>query len=91
MAKSLNNKRCLTNKIDSNKLENNNLVKKRKHLTVQSNTDSLVAPETLDSDWYPPNWTETFEAIRKMRKDFVAPVDNMGCDQAANSNESPEV
>lgn len=91
MAKSLTNKRDLTNKIDANKLENHNLVKKRKHLTIQSNTDSIVAPETLDSDWYPQNWIKTFEAIRKMRNDFVAPVDTMGCDQAANSDESPEV
>lgn len=78
----------MTSNIDSNKLENNNLVvKKRKHLAIQSN----AAPETLDSDWHPPNWTKTLEAIRKMRKEFVAPVDDMGCDQAANSDESPEV
>jgi len=86
MSRSSMNKRSLTNKIDSNKVERDqNVVKKRKHLTVKSDD------ETSSSNWKPPDWETTIQNIRKMRKDIVAPVDDMGCDQAADMNESPEV
>ncbi|CAI6360324.1 unnamed protein product [Macrosiphum euphorbiae] len=88
MLRSLRNKRSLTDKIGSNKVENNELVvKKRKHLTIKSDTNEI----TSDSNWKPPNWEQTLDNIRKMRKETVAPVDNMGCDQAADRNEPPEV
>lgn len=91
MAMSLKNKkRSLTNKIDSNKSENvEKAFKKRKHLTIKSTTSE--EEETSNFVWNPPNWKETIENIRKMRQDVVAPVDEMGCDQAADLNESPEV
>lgn len=86
----LKNKRSLTDKIDSNKLENiEKVVKKRKHLTVKSTTTNKE--KSSSSDWNPPNWKQTIENIRIMRKDVIAPVDEMGCDQAADLNESPEV
>jgi len=85
---SLRIKRSLTDKIGSNKVENNaQVAKRRKHLTIKSDTNE----NTSNSDWKPPNWEKTLDNIRKMRKDNVAPVDNMGCDQAADLNESPEV
>lgn len=88
MLRSLRNKRSLTDKIDSNKVGNNDqFVKKRKHLTIKSDTNEI----TSNSNWKPPNWEKTLDDIRKMRKDIVAPVDNMGCDQAADLNEPPEV
>lgn len=91
MSMSLRNKRSLSDKIDSNKSENTDkFVKKRKHLTVKSTTTN--DEETSNSDnWNPPDWKQTVENIRKMRKDVIAPVDEMGCDQAADLNESPEV
>ncbi|VVC40096.1 DNA glycosylase,Endonuclease III-like protein 1,Helix-hairpin-helix motif,Endonuclease III-like [Cinara cedri] len=83
-------KRSLTDKIDSNKSENiEKLVKKRKHLTVKSTTTD--EEEKSNSFWNPPNWKQTIENIRKMRKDVVAPVDEMGCDQVADLSKSPEV
>ncbi|KAE9538094.1 hypothetical protein AGLY_006066 [Aphis glycines] len=85
---SLRNKRSLTDKIGSNKVENNaQVTKKRRHLTIKSDANE----NNSNSDWKPPNWEKTLDNIRKMRKDNVAPVDNMGCDQAADLNESPEV
>jgi len=88
MLRSLRNKRSLTDKIGSNKVENNEqVVKKRKHLTIKSDTNEI----TSNSNWKPPNWEKTLDDIRKMRTDIVAPVDNMGCDQAADLNEPPEV
>ncbi|KIM83518.1 hypothetical protein PILCRDRAFT_69283, partial [Piloderma croceum F 1598] len=30
----------------------------------------------------PPRWWETYDAIKEMRSQIVAPVDTMGCDQA---------
>lgn len=86
---STRNKRSLTDKIGSNKVEKNVIgIKKRKHLTINSfNADE----EALHHVWNPTNWKETLENIRKMRKDVVAPVDDMGCDQAADLNEPPEV
>lgn len=85
---SLRNKRSLTDKIDSNGEQSNAQgVKKRKHLTIKSDSNK----ETASVDWSPANWKKTVENIRKMRKDMVAPVDDMGCDQAADLNESPEV
>jgi len=86
MSGSLRNKRSLTNKIDSNKVERDqNVVKKRKHLTIKSDDETSI------SNWKPPDWETTIQNIRKMRKSMVAPVDDMGCDQAADMNESPEV
>lgn len=91
MSMSLRNKRSLTDKIDSNKSENaEKFVKKRKHLTVKSTTTNNGETSSTDV-WSPPDWKQTVENIRKMRKDVVAPVDEMGCDQAADTNESPEV
>jgi endonuclease-3 len=82
------NKRSLTDKIDSNGGKSNaQVIKKRKHLTIKSDTNE----ETSNVDWYPANWQKTLENIRKMRKDVVAPVDDMGCDQVADLNERPEV
>lgn len=88
MSRSLRNKRSLTDKINSNVVETKErVVKKRKHLTIKSDSND----ETSNSEWNPPNWKMTVENIRQMRKDNIAPVDDMGCDKAADLNESPEV
>lgn len=88
MSRSLRNKHSLTNKIDSNKVEINvQVVKKRKHLTIESDTNEEISI----CEWKPLNWKNTLENIRKMREDVIAPVDDMGCDQAADLNELPEV
>lgn len=88
MSKTRKDVQSLSDKIDSNKPEGRSpVVKKRRHLTVKSDSNG----DTAATQWNPPNWNETLEAIRKMRRDFVAPVDNMGCDQAADTNEPPEV
>jgi len=85
-------KRSLTDKIGTNKVENNaQVVKKRKHLTIKSDTNTDTNEKTSNSVWKPPNWEKTLHNIRKMRNDIVAPVDNMGCDKAADQNEPPEV
>lgn len=88
MSRSLRNKRSLTDKINSNVVETKErVVKKRKYLTIKSDSND----ETSNSEWNPPNWKMTVENIRQMRKDNIAPVDDMGCDKAADLNESPEV
>ncbi|KAL0563726.1 alpha,alpha-trehalase nth1 [Marasmius crinis-equi] len=38
----------------------------------------------------PENWKEVYDKIREMRKDIVAPVDTMGCDQAQSREEDPK-
>ncbi|THH04467.1 hypothetical protein EW145_g5503 [Phellinidium pouzarii] len=38
----------------------------------------------------PSKWEETFNAIREMRKKYVAPVDTMGCDQAKYRETDPK-
>jgi endonuclease-3 len=39
----------------------------------------------------PPQWRETYDALKQMRSRFVAPVDTMGCDQAQYKEEDPKV
>ena len=39
----------------------------------------------------PPQWRETYDAIKQMRSRVVAPVDTMGCDQAQYKEEDPKV
>jgi len=39
----------------------------------------------------PENWREVYDAIGKMRSQFPAPVDTMGCDQAKHHEVEPEV
>jgi len=86
MSRSLTKKHSLTDKIDSNKVEDTErVVKKRRHLSIKSDDD------TSDSGWKPPDWEKTLRYIREMRKYVIAPVDDMGCDRAADMNESPEV
>lgn len=86
MSRPSRNKHSLTDKIDSNRVDDNEPVgKKRRHLSIKSDDD------TSNSNWKPPYWEKTLQNIREMRKDVVAPVDDMGCDQAADMNESPEV
>jgi hypothetical protein len=34
--------------------------------------------------WQPGNWRQVYENIREMRKNFNAPVDDMGCEQCAD-------
>lgn len=79
---SLRSKRNLSEKIENNGLQ----VKKRKHITVQSENS-----ENNSTDWKPPNWERTIDNIRRMRQDNTAPVDKMGCDKTADLNEPPEV
>lgn len=88
MSGPLRNKRSLTDKIGSNRDENNvQNVQKRKHLKIETDTNE----KTVKSDWKPPNWEKTLDDIRTMRKDNLAPVDDMGCDQAADLDQPPEV
>jgi len=39
----------------------------------------------------PENWREVYDTIGKMRSQFTAPVDTMGCDQAKHQEIEPEV
>lgn len=39
----------------------------------------------------PPQWKETYDTIKKMRENIVAPVDTMGCDQAQLKEQDPKV
>ncbi|EJD06230.1 DNA glycosylase [Fomitiporia mediterranea MF3/22] len=38
----------------------------------------------------PPRWKETYDAIKEMRKKYIAPVDTMGCEQAQLSEIDPK-
>ncbi|KAH9857477.1 DNA glycosylase [Lenzites betulinus] len=38
----------------------------------------------------PPNWSDTYDTIKKMRAHIVAPVDTMGCDQAQLKETDPK-
>ncbi|KAI0648440.1 DNA glycosylase [Trametes meyenii] len=38
----------------------------------------------------PPEWKETYDAIKRMRSHIVAPVDTMGCDQAQLKETDPK-
>ena len=50
---------------------------------VQSPKKAKAIRQVLDHPHpAPPNWRETYEAIKAMRSRFVAPVDTMGCQQA---------
>lgn len=39
----------------------------------------------------PPNWEEVVDNLRKMRKDFDAPVDSMGCDKCIDRSANHKV
>lgn len=39
----------------------------------------------------PLQWKETYDTIRRMRENIVAPVDTMGCDQAQHKEQDPKV
>lgn len=39
----------------------------------------------------PPKWEEVYNAIKEMRKKYIAPVDTMGCDQAQLREIEPKV
>lgn len=39
----------------------------------------------------PLQWKETYDTIKKMRENIVAPVDTMGCDQAQHKEQDPKV
>ncbi|XP_055551427.1 endonuclease III-like protein 1 [Wyeomyia smithii] len=41
------------------------------------------------TQWEPANWRQTLENIRQMRRDNLAPVDTMGCDQFKNDELIP--
>jgi len=48
--------------------------------------------QSLDSPHpTPENWREVYDTIGKMRSQFTAPVDTMGCDQAKHHEIEPEV
>lgn len=90
MSTKLGTKRTLSSKIDANKDEivANKSKKSRKHLPIEFNSD--VKKEGCPK-WEPSNWQQVIDQIRVMRKEYTAAVDNMGCDQAADKNEEPEV
>lgn len=49
-------------------------------------------PQSLDTPHpAPPRWEETYDAIKTMRAQIVAPVDTMGCDQAQHKEKDPKV
>jgi len=39
----------------------------------------------------PPQWEETYAAVKEMRKKILAPVDTMGCETLAEAHASPRV
>lgn len=59
---------------------------------VKSPKKAKVIPQVLSSPHPPPpNWQETYNAIREMRSRFVAPVDTMGCQMAQLEEKDPRV
>ncbi|XP_050436853.1 endonuclease III-like protein 1 [Adelges cooleyi] len=89
MSMGLRGKRTLSSKIEINKDEISvqDTKKKRKHLTIKADPDK----NSNCSVWEPSNWQQVIDYVRTMRQDLPAPVDDMGCDQAADRNEAPEV
>ncbi len=73
-------------------------VKKRKK-PVQISYEAAEETENRESvyfaaknaKWEPVDWKLTLENIRKMRSNFDAPVDGMGCEKCVDTNEPPEV
>lgn len=67
--------------------ENDGKIKKtRRQLAVTTaNEDGKV-------EIYPPtNWAQIYDAVKEMRKTFLAPVDTMGCERLAEEHVSPRV
>ncbi|KAK7040261.1 alpha,alpha-trehalase nth1 [Paramarasmius palmivorus] len=74
---------------------------KRKRKTASTNDSSKSPsksprkqkpiPQSLEKPHpAPENWKVVYEKIREMRKDIVAPVDTMGCDQAQLKEVDPK-
>ena len=47
--------------------------------------------QVADNVWSPPNWEEQMVNIRRMRSDFDAPVDTMGCEKISDRDGRPKV
>ena len=47
--------------------------------------------QVADNVWSPPNWKEQLVNIRRMRSDFDAPVDTMGCEKISDRDGRPKV
>ncbi|KAF8162738.1 DNA glycosylase [Crassisporium funariophilum] len=65
---------------------------KKSKSDVKSSPKKIKAiPQTLATPHpAPSNWRETYDAIKAMRSQFVAPVDTMGCDQAQWKESDPK-
>ncbi|KAF9557740.1 DNA glycosylase [Agrocybe pediades] len=65
--------------------------RKRKKADVASPKKPKAVPQALAVPHpEPPNWRETYNAIKEMRTRFVAPVDTMGCQQAQLAEKDPK-
>lgn len=76
--------------------------KKRSPIKIKCENSNMKAGSTdsenvnIDAEgdrnkWTPPNWKETLEHIKEMRKHRSAPVDEMGCHKCADPNATDRV
>lgn len=70
--------------------------KRKKNVKVSYDDDTAEKVESeyfnnTTSQWTPENWEVMLDNIRKMRNDFDAPVDTMGCEQCVNQQDSSKV
>ncbi len=72
-------------------LHANSIIAVSKEIQKQHTKMPSPLPKKVPSKMPPENWKETYEKIRNMRKDIVAPVDTMGCECLADMNVDPKV
>ncbi|GIY04535.1 hypothetical protein CEXT_583291 [Caerostris extrusa] len=51
----------------------------------------LSSIKDIEDIWQPENWREVLDNILKMRKQHVAPVDSLGCEECPEKDAQPEV
>ena len=69
-------------------------VKKPKATKLESPSPKKSKPIRMSLDVPhppPPHWEEQYNAIKEMRKKYVAAVDTMGCDKARHKEVDPKV
>lgn len=59
--------------------------------TLENASDKSIYFSNKNVKWQPENWELTLNNIQKMRSEFNAPVDGMGCEKCVDINESPKV
>lgn len=63
---------------------------KREHIKIESDENPQVSPNK-NSKKMPENWEIVLKNLRKMRGNFDAPVDSMGCHKCSDESATPEV